>query len=137
MPKYEFEEKCRGGWVRAARAQHGAAAMRIEPDSGMAWDGSLQHREATAVADILEGGVYTVGASPIRIGLEEVSVRRTAFGAEISVDGVMRHLKVNVELDRRQASGLAKCLRPPPSPATAWNAGPDSRRDRLMRGMFG
>lgn len=133
LTNYDFEEKCRGGWVRAVRA-HDAAAMRIEPDFGMAWDGSLQHSEATAVADTLEG---RRSISPIRIGLEEVTVRRFPDGAEISVVGVMIHSKVRVALDHRQAAELAKCLRPPPLPVPKWNAGADSRRDRLMKGIFG
>lgn len=134
LTNYDFEEKCRGGWVRAVRAR-GAAALRIEPDFGMAWDGSLRYLEATAIADTLEGRRSSI--SPIRIGLEEIVVRRTVSGAEISVAGVMIHSKVDVELDRRQAAELAKCLRPPPPPVSAWNAGADNRRDRLMKGIFG
>lgn len=132
---YDFEEKCRGGWVRAARTQHGEVAMRIEPDFGMAWDGGLQHREASVVADMLEGRSSSV--TPIRIGLEEVTVRRFPDGSEISVAGVMIHSKVNVQLDQRQAAELAKLLRPPPPPVPTWNAGVDRRRDRLMGGIFG
>ncbi len=134
LAKYDFEEKCRGGRIRAARVQRGDVAIRIEPDFGMAWDGSLQHLEATAIADTLDG--MRSSTAPIRIGLEEVSVRRTVSGAEISVAGVMVHSKVDVQLDHRQATELAKYLRPPPPPVPTWNAGADGRRDRLMKGIF-
>jgi len=133
--KYDFEEKCRGGWLRAVKTQHDEVAMRIEPDFGMVWDGSLRSLEAIAIADTLEG--RRSSTSPIRIGLEEIVVRRTVSGAEISIDGVMIHSKVDVQLDCRQSAELAKYLRPSAPPVPAWNAGADRRRDRLMGGIFG
>jgi hypothetical protein len=130
---YDFNEWCCGGKVLARRRWPLGVELRIEPDAAPAWEETLQPWEATATADALEG----LASGAVHAGLSSLSVQRDASKVEVSVTGAMLRNAVEVVMDLDRASRLASILRPISAPPTKRGGGTNSRRDRIMRHIFG
>lgn len=129
---YDFDEQCCGGKVLARRRWPLGVELRIEPNIATAWRATLS-REATEVADALDG----LMSGTVRVGLDNLTVRRNASAAEIGITGVMLRMTVAIRMDLAQASRLASVLRPPAPAQAKRSSGANRRRDEIMRQIFG